>query len=42
MTNDSFSETIEDNLRDAGPSSSVVNFVKLPTINIKRFDGKPL
>ena len=42
MTNDSFSEIIEDNLRDAGPSSSVVDFVKLPTINIKRFDGKPL
>ena len=37
MTNDSFSETEENNLRELHPSTSVIAFVELPTINIKKF-----
>ena len=40
MTNDSFSETAENNSRDVRLSTSATAFVKLPTINMKRFNGK--
>ena len=40
MTNDSFSETVENNPRDARPSTSATAFMKLSTINIKTFDGE--
>ena len=38
MTNDSFS--VENNSREVCPITSATAFVKLPTINIKRFDGE--
>ena len=41
MTNDSISETAENTSREVGPSTSATAFVKLPTINIKSFDGAP-
>ena len=41
MTNDSISETAENTSREVGPSTSAAAFVKLPTINIKSFDGAP-
>ena len=41
MTNDSISETAENNSRKVRLSTSVTAFVKLPTINIKSFDGEP-
>ena len=41
MANDSISETAEGNSRNVRPSTSATAFVKLPTINIKGFDGKP-
>ena len=41
LANDSFSETAENNSREVRPSTSVTAFVKLSTINIKSFDGKP-
>ena len=41
MTNDSISETGETNSREVRLSTSVTAFVKLPTINIKVFDGEP-
>ena len=36
-----FSETAENNSREVHPSTSAEAFVKLPTINIKSFDGEP-
>ena len=41
MTNDSISETAENTSREVGLSTSATAFVKLPTINIKSFDGAP-
>ena len=41
MTDDSFSETIEDNPKDVRPNNSAIAIVKLPIINIKCFDGEP-
>ena len=41
MTSDSFSETAENNSREVRPNTSATVFVKLPTINIKSFDGEP-
>ena len=41
MTNDSFSETAENDSRDARRSTSATVFVKLLTINIKSFDDQP-
>ena len=41
MANDSISETGETNSREVCPSTSVTAFVKLPTMNIKVFDGEP-
>ena len=41
MKNHSFSETAENNSREVRPTTSATAFVKLPTINVKSFDGKP-
>ena len=40
MTKDSFSEAAENNSREVRPNTSATVFVKLPTINIKSFDGE--
>ena len=40
ITNSSFSETAENNSREVRPRTSATTFVKLPTINIKSFDGE--
>ena len=36
-----FSDTAENNSREVRPSTSPTTFVKLPTVNIKSFDGEP-
>ena len=40
MTDNSFSETVKDNLSDVRPNNLAVVFLKLPTINMKCFDGE--